>query len=457
MSQAARITTITLLFLSFKSFALPGNLGAGGQLSAGATSLPHATTSLAHNPALLARALDGQTLGINGFGLPAIALELGDFKEDFVDRLDQLEEQIEIAEDENRPYAERRAAAEKVDDELSPLMQDMARAARVNLDLSMALPGLPLVSQGLGGHFAVNAEAAASLSARVLNSRTEATFDDISQTVNIDDDTAVYVRSAEIFDVAFAYSRSLGTFQLARLNGELSLGARLHLMQGKLSRQVMRVDDDGEEEEDTAFDRAGDNYDANSETANALGLDLGVGFIGKNFSMGLNLRNLVPPEFSFGDLGRDCATKPEPQRSDCEATAYYTDPDPATGYGAEAIPAREDYTLPLQAVLELSYTLGESGLSVLASHELNALEGINGGAYQWSHVGLAYSGPWWLPSLRLGYRQNLADEGMGVICLGLNLFRFLSIEAFQATEKGEFDGEEYPRSAGVSIGLTRRF
>lgn len=423
--------------------ALPGNLPAGTQISSGAVSLQSALPSLGHNPALLGRMLkDGQSLALNGFRLPAVALEIGDVEgSDWVDELDQLEDRLDALED-NPSEEEAQAIVNDFDD----LLVRVASQARVGLDLSMPVPALPVVFRAFDGVMAVNLEVAGALDGRVLSTGVQIDPNDNTDVVT---DTSVYARAGTFAQLAAAYSRPIMPLPLGPFAGELQAGARLKLIQGALGRVVARVEDDGNDE-DSAFDRAGDNYDQNEKTTTTVGLDVGVGYIADGFTAGLTLRNLIPAEFDYATLGENCASLPEGgERADCEGAADLI--------GKGLLKRDERFKLELQPMIETSYAFGDSGLSLFGSLDLTAADNLAGTEYQWLHLGLAYAGPWWAPEMRLAYRSNIANGGVDVFAVGLNLFRFLSIEAFQATDSAEFDGDKYPRSAGVSIGFSTRF
>lgn len=468
MKSMPLIAGASMLGLVNAAWAIPGNLPAGGQISNGGASLPFSPPSMAHNPALLFRTLATKDRMFHGVSLPAFALELGEFDDDFVDRLDQLERDIDALENDQTcddgpsQFQACQQEAQRIENEFDAVMVNISDSAQVNIDAAMPLPALPVVFRALDGFMAVNLEGNLAVSTQVLSSGVDANVPTTpAEDFDIETDTAAYVKSASFAQLGVAYGRKLlelpaGPF----IDGEVYAGGRLKLMQGSLSRQIVVVDDD--DNSTNAFDRVEDNYDANEKTTSAVDLDLGVGYMAKNFSVGLTLRNVLGAEFDFKSLGDNCTQFNNPaQQQDCQAANYYT--DQASGAqtyaaaGREPIPTNESYKLDLQPMLEASYTIGETGLTVLGSYELTAAENISGNEYQWAHLGVSYTGPWWAPTMRLGYKRNLADNGMDIIAVGINLFRFVSLEAFQATETGEFDGDEYPRAVGVSVGITSRF
>lgn len=420
--------------------AVPGNLPAGSNLTTAAVSIPNMAPAGNGNPALLARSLGDRRWALHGFKLPAIALELGPV-DDFVDKLDALEARVDDAEADGQITA---AEFQAIEAEFQPLLAEIGAKAEVGIDVSMPLPTLPVIFKAFDGVMAVHVDLAVSALANVIDGDLELDVADEEILTN----SAVYVRSGQFVQVAVDYARDLMPFALGQFDGAVSAGARLKLIQGELSRQIAALDSD--DDEDTAFDRAGDNYDLNKDSAFAVGLDVGAGFVAENLALGATLRNLIPAKFDFANIGSNCANRAhETERQDCFAAAEFI----ARGDA----PARDDFTLDPQLFVEASYALADSGVTVFGGLELNKVENIAGNDYQWLSIGVSYVGPWWLPAARAGWRSNLAGSKLDVISVGFNLFNVLSIEAFQSLDSARYDGDKYPRSAGVTIGFGGRF
>lgn len=433
---------VGLLMLCEQAAAVPGNLAGGTQISTGSVSLPNAAISAAHNPALLSRALGDAKLGMSGFRLPAIAVEIGPI-DDFVDSLERLEAALDEAEADNHVS---QAEADDINNQFAQLLVDIGDQANITLDLSMPVPAMPVIFRAGGGLMAVNLDLSATINARVLDAPLN--YDAVADT--LDTDSAVYLKSGTFTQLGVAYSRTLAPWTVGETTGEWTGGGRLNVIQGKLSRQVAKLDNDGHGSDDSAFDRAGDNYDLNEETSIGVGVDVGLGFVSRQLSLGLTVRNLIPPTFDFGELGMDCASKPTvTERIDCDAASVFVT--------SAEIGAREKFSMDTQAMFEAAYSIADTGFTALASLDLNAIENAAGDDYQWLHLGFSYQGPRWVPGLRLGYRSNLAGAKVDVLAVGLNLFNFLSLEAFQASDRVRYEGDSLPRSAGVSIGFSARF
>lgn len=429
-----------LSLLSVASAAVPGNLSAGSNLTTAAVSIRNMAPSGAGNPALLSRALGDREWALHGFKLPTFALELGPV-DDFVDSLDALEERIDVAEEDDQITA---AEFQSIQAEFQPLLIEIGEKAEVGIDIAMPIPTLPIVFRAFDGVMAVHLDAAISAVVNVIDGDLE--FDAADEEILTN--SAVYIRAGQFAQLAVDYGRDIVPLSLGRFEGVVSAGARLKLIHAELSRQIASLDSDDEEE--TAFDRAGDNYDLNKETAVGIGLDVGTAFVAEDFAIGATIRNLLPAEFDFAEIGSNCNSRPtETERQDCLAAAEFI----ARGDA----PAKEDFKLDPQLFLEASYKLRDTGLTIFGGFELNKVKNIAANEYQWLSAGISYVGPWWLPAIRAGWRSNLAGSKLDVISLGFNLFNVINIEAFQALDTASYEGDEYPRSVGVTIGFGGRF
>ena len=442
------VLTSCLLGAASMAQAVPGVLGTGTNLTTGGVSIDGTPPSTSSNPALLKQSLGDRSLALQGFRLPSIGVEIGDVN-NFVDRLDDLEADIEAAEaDGDVSFAEETQLITEYGD----LLVEIGDNANLTVDIAMPIPTLPVVFSAFGGVMALHVGGAASVEMDIIDG--PIVVNNVDDTVETN--SAVYLRSGVFYELAVDYGRDIVPLQLGAFDGAISVGGRLKVIQGSLSRQLALLDDDSEDE--TAFDRAGDNYDLNEESSTAVGADIGVGFVAEGLSLGLTLRNLIPAKFDFAEIGVNCGQlSAGTQRDDCFASAQFVD-----GYRVGSVfyegevPASESFELEPQLSLESSYVIGK-GFTVFSTLDLNKVENIAGNDYQWLNAGVNYAGPWWIPALRLGWRSNLAGSKLDVVSLGLNLFNIVNIEAFQALDSVDYDGDSAPRSAGVSIGIGGRF
>ncbi|MGJ8667939.1 MAG: conjugal transfer protein TraF [Oceanococcus sp.] len=440
---------LVLLFVAAPALAVPGVLGTGTNLTTGVVSIDATPPSTASNPALLKQSLGDRRYAIQGFRLPSVGIEVGPV-DDFVDQLDRLERNIESAEADGDINP---AEAAFLKDNFEDLLVEIGDKANVTLDIAMPVPALPIVFPAFAGVMAIHAGVAASIDINVI----DGPLDIDTNNDTVDTNTAVHLRSGVFYELAVDYGQDVLPLKLGAFDGAISVGGRVKMIQGSLSRQVALLDDDGSGN-DTAFDRAEESYDLNEESSTALGADIGVGFVAEGLSLGLTLRNLIPAKFDFAGIGVNCGQKPAgPERDDCNASAQFVNGYTVDGvfYPGE-VAASDSFTLDPQLSLEASYVLG-GGFTAFSTLDLNEVENIAKNEYQWLNVGVNYGGPWWIPAIRLGWRSNLAGSKLDVVSVGVNLFNIVSIEAFQALDSVDYDGDSTPRSAGVSIGIGGRF
>lgn len=440
MKTAYKFIPLQFCFLSISVFAMPGNIPSGSNLvsKGGHTGvLPYSSAS---NPASLTKRMGEESWDMGGFSLPLLALEIGDV-DNLGDRLDELEEALEEVESLNSDGGEEVTPAEAaaVKSTFDGFIADLGEDAYVNFDLGLPLPTLPVLFKAFNGVIAINVEA--SLNARFSALGDELIYDENNQ--DLSTDTSVYVRSGEFIQADLSYGRELKPIMLFKQEFKLDVGGRLKFTHGALSRQVIAIDDDNSDsDDDSAFDRASDNYDLNKKSTLAIGLDVGTSIHNDKWYVGAMLRNLIPQEFDYADIGTDCAEKPSAGlRRDCEVAAKF----------AGRIALSDSYKIDPQLMLEGSYLVHESGLHLFGSIESNSVENVSGGEYQWAVAGVAFSGPWWLPSVELSYNKNLAGQKLDLISLGAQFFKAVNLQVSASPEKAEFDGDSINRSAAISI------
>lgn len=438
MVKARKIITAIITAAPLCAQAVPGNLPGGSNLATNGVTVKHGAPASVGNPALLSRALGERSWALHGFKLPTFAIEIGAV-DDFVDRLDELEELVDAAEADDQVTQQE---FNNIDQQFQDVLVEIGDKAEVGLDLSIPLPTLPVLFRAFDGVMAIHLDAAISAVVDIIDGDLELAGDEILT------NSAVHLRAGTFAQLAVDYGRQIMPLNLGGFSGVLSAGGRVKIIQGSLSRQVASLDSDDEDE--TAFDRAGENYDLNEKTSTGVGLDVGAAFEADALALGVTLRNLLPAEFDYADIGQNCGAKPtQTERQDCLATAAFI----ASG----DVAANESFKLDPQLFIESSYEIADSGFTVFGGLELNKVENVAGNEYQWLNVGVNYAGPWWIPAIRVGWRSNLAGSKLDVVSLGLNLFNIINIEAFQALDTVEYEGDSAPRSAGVTIGFGGRF
>lgn len=439
--------TAALLLSAGLAQAAPGVLNAGGQFSTGGTTTGRALPPAQGNPSLLTLALKpAQGFRMSVLELPSVSQEIGPV-DDFTDDLERIEQLLA------RQY-NNQSEAQAAIDEINALLPPMADAAYFKLDLAQPVPLLPMVFRVGPGVMSLHADASASAAIRVLDAPVRsvetqptnvgAACGGTSTDCELRTDSAVFLRSGVFGRFAIGYGQKLMDLPLGSDGGSLHVGGRVSYLHGRMSKQVARLDNGDANE--TAFDRAGDNYDLNEETTSGVAVDAGASWVSPSLHFGLTVRNLNAPEFDYGEIGANCSSKPTPgERADCEAALVFVDNG--------EIEAKGSFKMDPQAMAEAMVTIPDSQLRVLASVDLNAVDTVSGDQYQGLHLGLNYEGPWYLPGVRAGYQTNLAGTKLDAVTAGLTLFGFLNIDALYGLESTSFEGEDYPRTAAVRVGF----
>jgi hypothetical protein len=77
-----------------------------------------------------------------------------------------------------------------------------------------------------------------------------------------------------------------------------------------------------------------------------------------------------------------------------------------------------------------------------------------GDRFQWLTVSGGFStDSWWIPSARIGYRQNLAGTELGYVSIGATLFKYVNIDIASALDTVKIDGDKLPQGLMGSIGF----
>jgi hypothetical protein len=77
-----------------------------------------------------------------------------------------------------------------------------------------------------------------------------------------------------------------------------------------------------------------------------------------------------------------------------------------------------------------------------------------GDRFQWLTLSGGFTtDSWWIPSARIGYRQNLAGTELGYLSIGATLFKYMNIDIASALDTVEIDGQKLPQGLMGSIGF----
>jgi hypothetical protein len=241
--------------------------------------------------------------------------------------------------------------------------------------------------------------------------------------LSLQNDSLVAAKAARLGAVSAGYSRAVWSGD----GGTLYAGVEGHLYNLRLSRYGVRFGDITDSE--VLFDEI---RNADYETDTRVGLDLGVLWVGKNYQLGAQLRNINEPNFSFPVL--------ELPIRDLDLI--------------EALAQDRIYTMDLQLKLEASRFSANQRWSFHLAGDANAATDPVGNKFQWVTASAGYAvGKTWLPRIRLGYRKNLAGTKKTYLSLGATLFRYVNVDVSSAFDTTKIDGRKLPESVMASIGF----
>lgn len=387
-----------------------------GEISNGQTIISNVT-----NPAAGAVALQkgGNQYRFGILSSVGAGMEVGEI-DNFIDDLDTLSQQFEST------YTPLQAAALKAD--MEALLARMAEDGTLKMSVSAHVPLMPLVitHEALGGSLALDANFGAFGHLSVF----DAPVDYNIGTSEIESDSALMVRGAEVAEVSLGYSRSL----VKSATGELFGGLRGKYYRIGLAQSLTRVSATGGDSEDVLDDQ----MDQNLEETSDFGVDLGFLWVSDHYRLGATFANLNEPSFDY--------RAPD--------TTGYTDP----GVLGDVAALDNQYVMEMQTRLEAAVYSANRNWVLGLGYDANPVEDPAGEEYQWASVSAAYAtDSWWIPGLRVGYRANMAGSELTYATLGLTLFKLLNLDVAYGLEKVEVDQEDYPRSLLVNLGLELSF
>jgi len=257
--------------------------------------------------------------------------------------------------------------------------------------------------------------------------------DDITLTPNpatnaiifaLQNDSSLVTKATQTTELNVGYSREAW----GNSAGKLYLGAeaRLYLMQ--LSRLSVRFGDITDSEE--LFDSI---RDSEFRDDTRLGIDVGALWVGNNYQLGVQVTNLNEPKFTFPDVDL------EPYRHDGIIGFLQSD---------------QQYTMDRQFKLEASLFTDDGSWSAHLGYDADTATDPLGDRFQWLTLSGGFTTEsWWIPGVRMGYRQNLAGTKMKYLGIGVTAFKIVNIDISSALDSVKIDGQELPQGLMASIGF----
>ncbi|MBA1147548.1 conjugal transfer protein TraF [Ectothiorhodospiraceae bacterium WFHF3C12] len=408
---------------------------AGTNLTHGAASNGDTVFAATANPAATSLAIDPDARVRMGL-LPnaGAGYEVGPV-DGFADEVDDL---IDLLDADFATVNEAQDAA----DRFNAILPEIGRDGYVKAYAAGHVPLFPLMVRTdglLGGVWSFDISFAGEGWAGILDD--PVTVD----TVNLEaqSNTAAYVKGAEITEFAVGHSRSL--FRLGP--GEVFVGGRIKYIQMALSKQVVLLE--SVEDDDDFADVVRDGYEENQEEGSGITADAGLTWASDSLRLGFSVANLTEPEFDYGPVGFNCNDITDSvQRDNCFAAVYF----------ADRIAREESHVLERQATVSAGLSLFGGSLALSASHDLNEINDPVGTRYQWSTVAAGFQPrTWWVPGLRLGYRQNNAGSELSMVTAGATLFRVIRLDVGYGLEDVTYEDETYPRTAAVNLSVEAQF
>ncbi len=416
--------------------AAPGLLQNGGQFSTGGVTTGRAMPSAEGNAALLPLTLKpDQRFRVSALELPSIGVEFGSV-DNFIDLVEDIEDFLDAVD--AGQFTDPDERAEQIAF-FNGRLPELGDNAYVTLDAYMPIPVVPVTFRAFDGVVSVHLDLAASARASFLDAPLIDTGDDVTT------DSAMFIRAGQFIRGSVGYGRTLFSRNLFGLDGAVNVGGRLHVMQGKMSQVVAALDDDGEE--DGAFDRIGDEFDALTESSTAVGLDVSAAFVSDGLHVGFNLKNLIAPSFDVPNVREGCER--------LNAPGYCTRID-ADGLFS-GIDRLGNYKMDPQATVEAVFTVPNTQLRLVSSLDLNSIENVGGDDYQNLYLGMIYEGPWYFPNARIGYQSNLSGNKVDALTAGFTLFGVFNLDALYGLDDVTFDGDKVPRAAAIRLGFAVPF
>jgi len=240
----------------------------------------------------------------------------------------------------------------------------------------------------------------------------------------LNNDSSIVTKATQTTEFDIAYSRPAWSNQA----GSLFLGVEARFYFMDLSRASVRFGDITDSKE--IFNAIRDSEFRRDE---GIGFDVGALWVGSNYQIGAQVTNINEPGFIFPDV---------------DLSAYRSD-------GAvEFLLKDQHYTMDRQLKLEASLFTDDRRWSAHLGYDADSATDPMGDQFQWLTASAGFTtDSWWLPSGRIGYRQNLSGTKLSYLGIGITAFKFLNIDISSALDTVRIDGTTLPQGLMASIGF----
>jgi len=428
-----------LMFGSSFVNAAPYVMSPGSTLTTGGASSRHSIQSVAHNPAAATLVLDQKErvrfAYLSGAG---VGLEYGDM-ENFEDDLNDLIDTID-AEDTSLDDAD------DLIDKFNTVLPTLGEAGYLKIESRTPIPMFPIVARiaPLDAELSLNL----SLDVQMKISLLDAPLVFNQAQGRFDTNSAVYVKSGILTQMAVGLSKSIWNHDVGRLRGQFITGARVNIYSLKLSKQVIALNSLGGEK---IADVLSDEYKNNQISTTALGIDVGFLWVADKYHLGFTLTNINAPEFDYGIVGVGCEEETNiTNEINCAVAREHVQ-------ALRNISSEETHVMNALGTVDASYKILWNW-SVAISYELAKYNDIVGDENQWMVASTSYTpeNPI-VPAPRFGYRSNLAGSEISSLVMGATFFKIFNIDLEVALDTTTVGGSSAPRSFGWSIGFQEQF
>jgi hypothetical protein len=240
----------------------------------------------------------------------------------------------------------------------------------------------------------------------------------------IDNDSSMLSKAAQMTELNVGYSRHAWSNSA----GSLYLGAEARIYFMRTSRLSVRFGDITDSEELFQVIR-----DSNFRSSERFGVDVGALWVGENYQIGAQVTNLNEPKFQFPAVDLDPYSR--------ENVIGFLQRD-------------QTYRMDRQLKLEASLFSSDRRWSAHLGFDADPATDPMGDRYQWLTVsGGLTRDSWWLPSARIGYRQNLSGTEMSYLGIGITTMKIINIDISSAFDTVKIDGQKLPQGVMLSIGF----
>ena len=241
---------------------------------------------------------------------------------------------------------------------------------------------------------------------------------------SLNNDSSVITKSTTATELSLGYSRAA----LSTSAGALYLGAKARLYLMQLSRISARFGDITDTEE--LFD---DIRNSDFSSDEGAGLDIGALWVGTNYQLGAQLTNINEPSFTFPDVNLSPYTS-------ARAIAFLLQD--------------QKYTMDRQLKLEASLFSTSRRWSAHLGLDADSATDPMGDRFQWFTASAGVrTDSWWIPSARIGYRENLTGTKLKYVGIGLTAFKYVNFDISSALDTVHIDGTTLPQGLMLSIGF----